>query len=311
MKKILFLLFLGIILALVIVLGYNRQGKETDLDRQKVATTIFPLYDITKNIAGNNVEIVLLLPAGASPHSYEPSPETVKTLQGADTLFMIGHGIDNWSTSVAESAGVKNQVVVDEKIKLLPYTGANHSHDEKTGEEVAENNYSEQTDPHYWLSIENGKAIAAQIRDELSKLYPEHKESFEQNYNEYEAVLAALDQDNRSKLQAIENKRIATFHNAFGYLAEEYDIEVVTTFEEFPGEEPSPEYVQEFIDHIEEDDIRVVFAEPQFSTTSLEPIAADLEISISQLDPIGGVPDKDSFVSLMRYNVNQITQALQ
>ncbi len=311
MKKIIVFLTLIISITAGIWFLQRNENKETSGSKPKVAATIFPLYDITANIAGDTVETVLLLPPGASPHAYEPSPESIKKVENSDVIFMIGHGIDSWSNSIAQSANITNSLIVDQNVELLEYSGADHSHDEETGEAVEEEPTENGIDPHYWLSIINAKGISLQIRDELIRMYPDHAEAFKANYEAYAQELSALDEENKEKIQSLDNKQIATFHNAFGYLAHEYGIEVVTTFEEFPGEEPSPEYVQEFSEHIEEDGITVIFAEPQFSASALEPIADDLGVTISQLDPVGGVADRDSFISLMRYNVNQINSALQ
>lgn len=305
MKKIIFLFVVGILLAVVFTLGYNRQGEEPSSNGKKVAATLFPLYDITKNIAGEEVDTVLIVDPGVSPHSFDPSPEDIKRIQGSQAIFVINYGIDEWSSKLAKSAGIDKQIVADNNVNLREYTDA-EEHIEEEGED---NHNEEGIDPHYWLSVTNAKGIAAQVRDELILLYPESKEVFEANYVTYEAELTKLDEEIRSELSAIEDRNIATFHNAWGYFAEEYDLTIVTTFEEFPGEEPSPEYVREFTEHIQEHDVKVIYAEPHFSTSSLEPIAADLGIQISQLAP-EGMTGIHTYIELMRYNGLQISKSL-
>lgn len=307
MKKILFLITILVLIGAVIFYISHKNNLTTNSDKPKVAATIFPIYDISRTIAGDSVDVVLVLPPGASPHSYEPSPEGIKNLQGSDALFMIGHGIDNWSTSMANSAGIEHQITVDKNVQLKEMIEEHH-HDEEEDHEHEEP--LDGMDPHYWLSMENAEGIATQVRDELSTLYPEYAEDFNKNHKTYLEKLNEVNVELSAKISALPNKNIATFHNAYGYFSESYGLTVVTTFEEFPGEEPTPEYLREFTATIEEHEVTVIFSEPQFSTRSLEPIAQDLGVTISQLDPIGGVEGRESFIALMNYNVNQIISAV-
>ena len=306
MRRIIVILIFGLLLASLLYWGYQGQKKETSTASRKISTTIFPLYDIAKHIAGEQIEVVLLLPPGASPHSYEPSPEGIKKLQGSSALFYIGHGIDTWSTDMARSAGIEHQVIVDKNVTLLKMTDEHHHDEEVQGHEEP----IDGMDPHYWLNFANAQGIALQIRDELSAQYPEYKTSFHQNYESYQSELQKADRELTDKVQQLPNKNIATFHNAYGYLADNFGLTIVTTFEEFPGEEPTAEYLQEFTTEIQAHKLTAIFAEPQFATRSLQPIAEDLGITISQLDPIGGVDGRDSFISLMNYNVNQVISAV-
>ena len=102
-------------------------------------------------------------------------------------------------------------------------------------------------------------------------------------------------------------KYIATFHNAWDYLARDYGLDVVATFEEYPGQEPSPVFIRDFQDAIAKNNINVVYAEPQFSNQKLEAIAADNDLTIQILDPLGGTIDKDTYVNLMQYNLDQLS----
>ena len=166
-------------------------------------------------------------------------------------------------------------------------------------------------DPHYWLSVKNAILIATQIKDELTSLYPQYSETFNKNYDSYVSELTSLDQEITSRIAALKSPSFATFHSAWTYFANDYDVNIVTTFEEFPGKEPTAEYLKEFSDTIKNSNVKVIFAEPQFSTTQLTPIAEDLGIKIATLDPEGGgVEGVDSYIELMRYNVSAMESSL-
>lgn len=282
MQKKFILLFSLLTLVVVVLFFTNDNTRLTSVD-QKVATTIFPLYDITRNIAGNSIEVVLILPTGASPHTFEPTPQEIKALQGSNAIFSIGHEVDNWSIKLAKTAGIGKQITVDENIDLI------------------------EGNPHYWLSVKNAVLIADQVTSELSDLYPEYQDLFKRNSEAYKAKLTNLDKDIKSQI-GDKQIQIATFHEAWDYFAQDYDIEVVASFEEYPGKEPSPAYLANFQKEIRSSSVKVIFAEPQFSTAQLIPIATDLGIQISTLDPIGGVEGRDSYESTMRYNLERILQ---
>src|SRR3989338_2437278 len=113
--------------------------------RPLVVTTIFPLYDIVKQIGGDSIRAELILPPGASEHTFEPTPKAQRDIEEAEIIFSIGHGLDNWLYTLTTDA--KKIVVVDNGIIL------------KKEEETV--------DPHYWLTLENGAKIAQTIAGQL------------------------------------------------------------------------------------------------------------------------------------------------
>jgi zinc transport system substrate-binding protein len=295
LKRLVGLTTLALLLLLAGIVVFQ-SVKTTSQSKEKVAATIFPLYDIVKNIAGNDIETVLLLKPGASPHTFDPTPKEIKKLSGSKAVFTIGHGLDDWSLKISESVGIKSVMIVDRNVELVTFEDE-HEHGN--------------IDPHYWLSVRNAKLIAKQVRDELTLIYPGRRKNFTDNYNDYIKKLDNLENEIGRKLSGLESIGIATFHSAWSYFAKDHKVSVITTFEEFPGEEPTAQYLAKFQQKIKEKNVRVIFSEPQFSTKPLEPIAKDLGVTISVLDPLGGVPGRESFEELMQYNTNQIVNALR
>ncbi len=282
------------------------QGKP----QKKIAATIFPIYDIAREIAGDTFETVLVLPPGASPHTYDPTPGDISKLQGAQVLFTIGHSLDNWSSILSESGGISNQIPVDRNITLREYEVHKEEEHHEEGETEEEHHEHEGLDPHYWLSVSNAILIADQIRDDLSLLYPESADEFARNHSAYVQQLKTLHEELKQIHNSGTIKNIATFHNGWAYFAQEYELKVVTTFEEYAGQEPTPNYLREFSEHIIEHDIKVIFSEPQFSPEKVKPIAEDLGVTLSEIDPIGGGEGRDSYIKLMRYNGDTVRKAL-
>jgi ABC-type Zn uptake system ZnuABC Zn-binding protein ZnuA len=264
----------------------------------KVAATIPPLADIVREVAGSSVAVIRILPAGASPHTFEPSPGTARELARARTIFAIGHGLDDWIVTLAAASGIPRVVRVDDDVRLRPVAYRENS----GGGEVE--------DPHYWLSCANAKRIATTVERELGSLFPDQAGAFASRRANYGARLDSLDAEIRSMLAHLPSRDIATFHDAFEYFAADYDLRVVAVFEPYPGREPGPRFVRDFQIKIRHAHVRAIFAEPQLSVDLLKPVVKDLGASLSVLDPLGGVPGRETFVELMLFNARQVARSL-
>jgi ABC-type Zn uptake system ZnuABC Zn-binding protein ZnuA len=267
---------------------------ETAGPRPKVAATIFPVWDIARQVAGPVADVVLVLPPGASPHTYEPTPAAIRSLSGARTLFVIGHGLDDWAARLAHGAGVPRLIRVDAGIALRRDAGRERG----------------SVDPHYWLSVRNGEAIARTVAAELERLAPRRAPDIRGGLAAYLIRLDAADREIRRLLDALPSRRIATFHDAFGYFADAYGLEIAVVFEPYPGREPGPRFVMEFQQKVRTAGIRVLFSEPQLSVDAIRPIARDLGVAISVLDPVGGLPGREGYVETMLFNARQVAAAL-
>src|SRR5919109_3752108 len=118
----------SLLLSLGIVLVAWGQTPSLAVPRLKVAATIFPLYDLVRNVAGPAVEVVLLVPMGASPHTFDARPGTIRALRGSAAVFAIGHGLDGWVARLAQGAGVTRTIVVDDQIPLRAWKQKVHGH---------------------------------------------------------------------------------------------------------------------------------------------------------------------------------------
>ena len=260
--------------------------------RVAVAATIFPLFDIVRQVAGTEVDVRLVLPPGASPHTFEPTPSGVRTLAGARAIFMIGHGLDDWAARLARSVGISGVVVVDRGVTLRRETGGG-------------------VDPHYWLAPANARAIARTVAGEIQQLAPGRRVEIQQSLARYLGQLDAVEAEVRGILADLPARRIATFHDAFGYFAEAFGLKVAAVFEPFPGREPGPRFVVEFQRRVRASGVHTLFAEPQLALDPLRPLARDLGVTLSVLDPLGGVAGRDSYPDLLRFNARQVADAVR
>jgi zinc transport system substrate-binding protein len=260
----------------------------------KIAATIFPLADIAKNIGGEKVSVVTIMPPGASPHTFEPTYQTIREAAGIKALFKIGCGLDDWAQKVTSSLGGKIEI-----IELSKNIELRHLPDSSV-------------DPHYWLSLANGRIIARNIAGALAELDPANKDYYFNNLSAYQQQLDKADEEIKSKLASLTQKKIVTFHEAWFYFAQAYGLEVAEAFEPFPGKEPNPQFLAHFIDVIKKNNINVVFIEPQLSPESIHQVASDLNLKIRTLDPEGGgMPQTATYIGMLQYNTDVIYNALK
>lgn len=278
-----------LILLILVVMGFFAPATTPEpVQTKSVSATIFPIYDIARIIGDGVVEVRLLLPPGASPHTFEITPQTVRALEQSELVFMIGYGLDGWVTNLM---GDKNRlVVVDDGITIRP------------------SQETEQTDgdPHYWLNVKNAMQISRTIAASLERTNLGQSKRIQSNLRSYLFELEVLDRALRDQLSTATQKKMITFHDAWYYFADAYGLEIAATFEPAAGREPTPHYLAELARTIEKTGVRVVYAEPQFSKDALQAFLADYRIDLITIDPLGGTGETDSYIKLMRSNAKLI-----
>ncbi len=305
------ILIIGVVGLWFVYKNISQNNPSNESNKPQIAVTIFPIYDIAKNIAGDKIDVELILPAGASPHTFNFSPKDVKRLQKIKMIFAVGFGLDDWVTKLSENISTSETIFVFGGLNLRELGADQHSHDHDHVDYDTPQDFtiipSENSDPHYWLSIHNAKAVASNIYNELSKLYPKNREYFEENLLKY------TDELNLIIPTKVSDKKISivTMHDAWFYFAEENDLDIVGTFEPFAGEEPTPKYLKNLSDTIKEHNVKIIAVEPQIGLDSLKPIAEDFGLEIIELDPIGGAENRDSYIDMMKFNFVQLEKIRQ
>jgi len=278
-------------------------------DKLTVGATIFPLYDITREIAGSSADVIQILPAGASPHTYELTPSDIKNLDGADTVFKIGNSLDDWADDITDSLDDVTVKSVDSGITLIKFADEHeHEHGDEHEDEEHEHEHGDH-DPHYWLSVDNAKKIANNIATQLKTSDPDNADNYETNLNSYLEELDELKTEVKESLSSIESPAIITFHDSYAYFAEEFGITIAGVFQVSPGTEPTPGQLTELQELVDEYSVPALFSEPQMSDDVIKPFADDVELPVYEMDPLGGVSGRQSYVELIKYNADTIINA--
>lgn len=302
-KKVLAIYGAGAVLVLAGAIGayflFSLPEISRDSDKLTVGATIFPLADIARQVGGEHVRVQLILPPGASEHSSALTPQQIQDLQEAQTVFQIGHGLDDRLMERIDGAFPNlESVVVDRGIALREFG-------EEEGEEAHDHDAG--IDPHYWLTVPNAVAIAATMADTLGNLDPANAGQYQQNLADYRRQLEVLERELQALGQALPKKEFIAMHNAWSYFTDAYGLRLVATYEPIEGQEPSLADLTRLGEIIQQYNITTFYAEPQKASTSTANfMEREFGLNVFILDPVGGGEETGSYIDLMRYNMNSI-----
>lgn len=272
-------------------------------DRLPVVATTTVIADLVRNVGGDLVEVEPLVPAGGEPHTFDPDPSDVTSIESAAIIFANGLGLDDWlGDLVADASAGAPLVMLGENLRGVAYRqGGEH---EGAG-----------LDPHVWLNVAYAKLYVARIADELAAVDSGHADAYRSNADAYAGDLDALDAYARDTLRAIPeaNRSVVSFHDAFGYFADAYGLIVVDTVVEAPGQDPSAGEVAALIDAIRASAVRAILAESQFPTNLVDRIAEETGATVVanlHSDSLGN-PPADSYLGMIRTDVDAIAEALR
>jgi len=285
--------FLG--LFFVFFLSHTSSASDNKL---KVVASIAPLADFARQVGGDKVDVTLLLPPGASPHTYEPTPKTMQEISQAKIFIKIGAGLEFWADKLV-AAAAKGVVTVDcsRGVALIQA----HDH-EKHGEG--------NVDPHYWLDPLIAIGMVKKIEEAYAKADPADSSYFAQRASSYIAGLTALDKQIAETVKTFRTREYVTFHPAWNYFSRRYGLTVAGVIEEGPGKEPTARHIDRILRELRRLKIRVVFAETQFSPRMAEAIAREAGGRVLMLDPIGGQKERVTYIGMMKYNLALMKEAM-
>lgn len=308
MKKCRFLVLL--LLAFVGLAACSSQKSSTDTGSSKlnVVATNSIIADITKNIAGDKINLHSIVPVGQDPHEYEPLPEDVKKTSQADLIFYNGINLETggnaWFTKLVENAKKKENkdyYAVSEGVDVIYLEGQSEK-----GKE----------DPHAWLNLENGIIYAQNIAKRLSEKDPANKETYEKNLKAYVEKLSALDKEAKEKFNNIpeEKKMIVTSEGCFKYFSKAYNVPSAYIWEINTEEEGTPDQIKSLVEKLRKTKVPSLFVESSVDDRPMKTVSKDTNIPIYAKIFTDSVAEKgeegDSYYSMMKYNLEKIAEGL-
>jgi zinc transport system substrate-binding protein len=300
--------FWGLCAGLILLLPVVCFGKKLP-----VVCSIFPIADMVRQVGGEHVDVTTVLPAGASPHTFEPRPSMLIKFSSAKIFYMIGAGLEFWAEKFIRLSGpTLTTVVLSEGIPLIREVA---HHDDKHRRRVARFSADEDyaANPHIWLDPANARSMVHTIAAALADVDSEHIAYYQRRSKIYVDELNRLDYRISKTVATFTNKKYVSFHDSWVYFARRYGLEGVGIIEASPGRNPSPLQIKHIVDRIKEYHIKSVFAEPQLNQRAADVIAKEAGAALLLLDPIGGpnLQGRGSYIDLMNYNLNILQKGMK
>jgi zinc transport system substrate-binding protein len=277
-----------------------------------VVTSFYPMYEFTKQVAGDHANVIALIPPGAEPHDWEPSAKDMKQLKDAN-VFVYNGIVEGWAEQSLKSAENKNRVVVEASKGIELMEGL--PEEEHQADPKKEAHVDKILDPHVWLTPVLAQQEVEAIVVGLTQADPAHKEDYRKNADAYIGKLKALDESFKTGLTNVKRKEFVTQHAAFGYLAKEYGLTQVPIAGLSPEQEPAPDKMAEIIKFAKDNKVQTIFFETLVDPKVASTIAKEVGAKTAVLNPIEGLTDDDKkknldYISVMKNNLEALKKAL-
>ncbi len=303
-------------------------------DKLKIVTTIFPEYDWTREILGDQserTEVTMLLDNGVDLHSYQPTADDLIKIAECDLFIYVGGESDGWVESALASTSNPDRAVInlidtlgdsvklEEVVEGMQETEHDHEEDEDHAHDADEQ--ETETDEHVWLSLRNAQAVCQKIAEKLGEIDPEHEQAYTQNALAYIDQLAALDAKYQAAVDAANNKTLVFGDRfPFRYLTEDYGLNYYAAFVGCSAEtEASFETIRFLAEKTDALGLSHVLTIENPNHKIAETVVANTSGKNQQvlsMDSMQSVTSKDvaagaTYLSIMEHNLDVLTQALQ
>jgi len=249
------------------LLASNPGPQNTESQKIRVGVTIYPYAEFVRKVGWDRVDVVVLVPLNADPHTFDLTPSAIKDVSDARIYFKVGAGLEfevNWLDKLAELN--PKMLIVDTSygIELIGYEG--------------------HFDPHIWLSPRNAIKIVDSIYQGLVQIDPDGAKIYKENRDAYVNDLRTLDNEVKDILSDLRTRVFIVHHPAWTYFARDYNLTQIALEE--GGKEPTVEELSKIVEAAKAEGVKAVYAEPQFDTRQLEAVAKELGVKIITFDPL-------------------------
>src|SRR5699024_3827647 len=289
----------------------NNDSNSQSHEKIKVVTTNSILYDMVKNVGGDNVDIHSIVPIGQDPHEYEVKPKDIKALTDADVMFYNGLNLETgngWFKNALSQANKSYEdgsvVKVSKNVKPLYLNGA------KEGDESKQ-------DPHAWLSLDNGIKYVEEISKALMKKNDKYKDDIQSNTKDYIAKLEDLKKESHDKFNDIpkEQPAMITSEGAFKYFSKQFDIKPGYIWEINTEKQGTPEQMKQAVKFVQDNNLKHLLVETSVDKKMFKVISEETNLDIYgevYTDSIGKKGTKgDSYFNMMQENINTVHGSME
>ncbi len=295
------------VLFLLFFFSCSSIDRASDQGKLTVLVSIVPQKYFVEQIAGDLVEVMVLIPPGASPVAYEISPHDMRIVSDANVWFTIGLQRENsWRDDFASLNNDLHILSTIEQIQRLSIEryGIPDEHTENESHHHEPDHEHSGFDPHVWLSPELVALQAEEICNALSEIDPVHSDIYSSNLTLFLAEISDLQNEIHRLIDPCTGKSFMVFHPSWGYFADEFNLIQVPI--EIAGGEPSPGEMAGLVDYGLSASVEAVFVSPQFSESSAETIAEEINASVIFIDPLA-----ENWTENLLYVASQLSTAME
>lgn len=280
--------------------------------RPVAVATIAPLADMVRSVAGPDWTVRTVIPPGTSPHVFEPEPSDLRKLVGARVVVVAGAGYDDWMRRIlaacASDARVHDAAA---SLGIGPDTHEGHDHGEAEADPHEGHGHGALgVDPHWWLSPVLAARSLGPVAEALAAVDPIHADDYRRRARETASAYLDLDRELAATLAPLAGKRFVSAHRAWVYFADRYGLVEAASIEPVPGREPSPRKLKALVEEGRRGGLGRLFTEPQFPPAAARVVAREARLALTLVDPIGGVPGRETYPALMRFNAAAFRRGL-
>jgi len=311
------MVILLLLISCIFLAGCVPRARIAITEKPQVIATLFPQYDFVREIAGDLVDVLLLIPPGVEPHSYEPSPRDIVDVQKASMFVYTGEHMEPWARRIIETAQGTPLLIVDSShgVLLMDQGDDHHHHDDDHDDH--DDHGDGRVDPHIWLDPLNAQIMVDNIVTGLRQVDPANANIYTQNGEAYKERLQALDARFLEAFAQTGSKHILyAGHFTFGYFAARYGLEHSSPYSGFaPDAEPTPQRIAELIKNVQGASNKVVYYEelvdPKVARVIVEQTGAKMILlhgvhNVSKEEISSGV----TYLSLMEDNLHKLVEGL-
>ena len=289
----------------------------TAFSNMTVTTTIYPLYNIAKEIGADKIKLQNLIPFGVEAHGFDPTPADMAKLSKSDIFITSSDSMEPWKDKIVKSLKIEQKVFdMSEHVKLRTIQEENDEHHEdKKGDKHKHDHEHEGIDPHYWVSLSNYVLMTETITKLFIEKDSTNKDFYIQNSNNYLAKIKALKEKYDSTLSTCTNKKILVNHDAFGYFADDYGVKQYSISGMSPEDKPSAKQISELINLVKNEKINTVFFEEFASPKVAQTIAKATNVKTDALRPAENISKEENkrgygYLQIMEENLEKLKFAM-
>ena len=265
------LLSIGIFVTGTFIYFAVNNQENPDNTKIGVVVSVAPEAEFVNAVGGDKVNVTVMVPPGADPHTYEPLAEQLKDVSQAKMYVEVGTPLEFELNYMDKIRSINpNMLIVNSSsgVNLIP-NSAEHE---------------EGADPHIWVSPKNAKIMVENIYQNLVQIDPSNQEYYKKNRDNYIQKLDELDKNITQSLKGKENTNILVYHPAWAYFCKDYHLNQISI--ESGGKEPTPQEIANIVDIAKKDNIKVIFVEPQYSPRSAEVITSEIGGQVITVDDL-------------------------